>query len=304
MGLLSEKAIAISGAGAGLGRAYAEAMALEGGRIFALDIDEAGLVETQSRITTTGGEIVARPGSIGSWNGGIELVEGCLEAFGQIDVLVNNAGNLRQDEVWDLKEQDVDDLYAVLCKGVIAAGHRASLAMKERRSGVILNVTSRAAYGSYGRGVYAGFKAAVASLTYTWALELAPFDVRVNAISPSANTAMMAANIRFPVGGMGVVSGPRPRRTGGAAEVAPLAVFLASDEAAGITGQVIALGGDLLALVAHPKDIRSTFKPGGWSVADLITYFRTTAGGELEPVGIGSTTYPWPDGLPATRQKP
>src|SRR6185503_13251801 len=99
---------------------------------------------------------------------------------------VSNAGILRQDEVWDLKETDLDDLYAVLLKGVVAAGSRAAQAMKAQRAGCILNVTSRAAYGSYGRSLYAAMKGAVSALTYSWALELAPFGVRVNAISPSA----------------------------------------------------------------------------------------------------------------------
>jgi 3-oxoacyl-[acyl-carrier protein] reductase len=297
LGFLDNKVVAITGASSGLGRAYAEAMAAEGARLLLNDVDTNALAESAAAAAATAARVERWAGSVGSWSGGERLVEACLEAYGRIDVLVSNAGILRQDEVWDLKEADLDDLYNVLLKGVVAAGSRAAREMKSQRAGCILNVTSRAAYGSYGRSLYAALKGAVASLTYSWALELAPYGVRVNALSPSAQTAMMAANTRFAVGGTAPTKGTAPRRTGTAAEVAPLAVYLASDEGAWVTGQAIALGGDLLALVAHPKDMRQTFKPGGWSVADLVAYFRSTAGGRLEPVGIGSAAYPWPDGL-------
>src|SRR5437899_13100133 len=101
-------------------------MAAEGARLLLNDVDATALAETAAAIAEIGARVESWAGSVGTWSGGERVVEACVEAYGRIDVLVSNAGILRQDEVWDLKEADLDDLYNVLLKGVVAAGGRAA----------------------------------------------------------------------------------------------------------------------------------------------------------------------------------
>ncbi len=300
MGLLDGKNAVVTGAGRGIGRAYALALAQEGANAVVNDVDGAEAEKVVQEIAALGRKAVADSSSVADFNQAEALIQKCLDSFGRIDILVNNAGILRDRMSWNMSEEEWDAVIAVHLKGTFNCARHAMTHMRAQQSGVIINVTSGAHYGNTGQCNYAAAKGGIASLTYTWAMELARYGVRVNCISPSARTRMTdsipdAARQLRATQGLG--AGPVQPRRGEPEEVAPLAVWLASDQANWVTGQIFGLGGDRFCLVAHPKDINISFKPGGWSVQDILQYARATAASALEPVGIGASTYQWYDGV-------
>ena len=300
MGLLDGKNAVVTGAGRGIGRAYALAMAREGANVVVNDMDVEEAEKVVKEIEGLGAKAVADGNSVASWSGAEAMIQKCVDTFGRIDVLLNNAGILRDRMSWNMSEEEFDAVIAVHLKGTFNCARHAMVHMRAQQSGSIINVTSIAHYGNTGQSNYAAAKGGIASLTYTWAMELSRYGVRVNCISPGARTRMTdsipdaARQLRSAQGLREEPTGPR---LGEPEEVAPLAVWLASDQANWVTGQIFGLNGDKFNLVAHPKDINISFKPGGWSVQDIVQYARTTVASSLEPVGIGVRTYQWYDGV-------
>jgi NAD(P)-dependent dehydrogenase (short-subunit alcohol dehydrogenase family) len=298
MGRLDGKAVVVTGAGGTLGRAYALALAREGARIVANDLREAEAHAVAEEIEAAGGAAVVETTRVESWAGGERIIGTCLEHFGRIDGLITSAHRTRLGPIWELEEKSLDRTLDVQVKGHFACVHHAARAMREQGSGSILTVTSRALNGLPSGSTYAAAKGAIMSATFSWALELAESGVRVNAINP---TAMLDAgeparhmqwHWEFTVEDQGW-TGPVPA----AETVAPLAVYLMSDDADWITGQVLFLSGDTLALLRHPREERFAFRPEGWSLEDLRLYFRETIGAQLEMPGMGVPRYRWYDGV-------
>ena len=305
MGLLDGKNAVITGAGRGIGRAYALAMAKEGANVVVNDVDGEEAEKVVKEIEALGQKAVADTGSVTNFAQAEALIQKCVDSFGRIDILLNNAGILRDRMSWNMSEEEWDAVIAVHMKGTFNCARHAMVHMRAQQSGSIINVTSGAHYGNTGQSNYAAAKGGIASVTYTWAMELARYGVRVNAISPGARTRMTdsipdaAAQLRASQGLRATADRPR---LGEPEEVAPLAVWLASDESSWVSGQMFGLNGDRFCLVAHPKDINAAFKPGGWSVEDLVRHARTTAAASLEPVGSGARVYQWYDGVKPRQQ--
>ena len=300
MALLEGKNGVVTGAARGLGRAYAMAMAAAGAKVVINDIDLDEAEKVVGEIKAAGGEAVADNHNIVAFSEAEQLIQRCVDSFGRIDFVLNNAGILRDRMSWNMSQEEWEQVFAVHCTGTFNCGRHAMTHMRAQQSGSIINVTSGSQYGNTGQSNYAAAKGAISSVTYTWALELSRYGVRVNAISPTARTRMTAS---VPEGarqlraarGMGVDQ-TADIRMGEPEQVAPLAVYLASDEAYWISGQVIALGGEQLALVAHPKEAKVAIKPGGWSVEDIVKYFRSAVGTQLEPCGR-QPYYQWYEGV-------
>jgi 3-oxoacyl-[acyl-carrier protein] reductase len=152
--------------------------------------------------------------------------------------------------------------------------------------GAIVNTTSAAHFGNFGQANYSAAKGGIASLTYTLAIELARYGIRVNAISPLGTTRMSAAV-------MGDSKAPfiDPTLNG------PMVAFLCSDEADYITGQIFGTGGDRIVLLEQPKYGHRMIKAGGWSVDDIRQHFKNNLGNALEPVGLFKSPYPFYGGV-------
>jgi NAD(P)-dependent dehydrogenase (short-subunit alcohol dehydrogenase family) len=305
MGLLDGKNAVVTGAGRGIGRAYSLAMAKEGANVVVNDVDGEEAEKVVKEIEALGQKAVADTGSVADYAQAEALIQKCVDSFGRIDILLNNAGILRDRMSWNMSEEEWDAVIAVHLKGTFNCARHAMVHMRAQQGGTIINVTSGAHYGNTGQSNYAAAKGGIASATYTWAMELARYGVRVNCISPSARTRMTdsipdaAAQLRA---SQGLGRGPAQPRRGEPEEVAPLAVWLASDETSNVSGQIFYLGGDKFALVSHPKDVHISIKPGGWTVQDIVQHVRVMAGSALEPVGIGATTYQWYDGVKPRQQ--
>jgi 3-oxoacyl-[acyl-carrier protein] reductase len=293
MGMLDGKVAAVTGAGNGLGLAYAQALGAAGAGVVCSDIDGEAARRVADEITASGGAAVGRNDDVGRWASGDELVAAAVEAFGKLDVLVNNAGVLRDRMMWNLTEADLDSVYRVHVKGTFACGIALARHLRQRGAGgSIINVTSAAHQGHAGQSNYSAMKGAIASLTYTWALELARFGIRVNAISPMAWTAMTQT-----VTGDEDAQRRMAERLGSPDLVAPMVVYLASDDASWISGQIIGACNERISLLLHPREVRQAYCLGGWTPETLAARFRSSTGAVLEPCGSTSAQYAWYDGI-------
>ncbi|ASR36292.1 hypothetical protein BAY61_16200 [Prauserella marina] len=277
---LSGKAVVITGAGRGLGEAYARAVAAEGASVVVNDLDAELADEVAACIVGAGGTAVAHPCDVSEWDQAAALVERCVTEFGTIDGLVNNAGYfslaLPQEQRQEALRRTVD----VNLVGTAACGVHALRHMIGRGTGVVLNVTSGEQMGKTASAIYGATKAAVATLTYSWAEDVREHGVRVNAVSPNAHTAMAAVYARYRGEAGAQNTGIAP------ATNAPLVVYLLSELSAAVTGQVVRLAGDELMLCTHPAVLDPVLHSAEWTVEAIAEAFDRDLTGRQQPSGV------------------
>lgn len=269
-GYLAGKAVVVTGAGRGLGAAYARLAAAEGARVVVNDVDGAAAREVAAGI---GAAAIADYSDISTWDGAGTLVSRCREAFGAIDGLVNNAGIFRLADPFTQDPEEFRAVVEVNLLGTAYCGLHAIRAMAEQGGGSIVNVTSGSHTGYAGVGAYGASKGGVASLTYCWAADLAGTPVRVNAVSPNAHTRMAEAYEAYlgeRARGQNIGKPPEDN--------APAVVFLLSDAAAGITGQVVRVDGAELSLMSRPAVRPALVRMAEPSVAAVAAAFAGESG--------------------------
>jgi 3-oxoacyl-[acyl-carrier protein] reductase len=264
---LDGRAAIVTGAGNGLGRAEALALAAAGARVVLNDLPGDAVQAVATEITGAGGEAIVSSGDIGEWATGQQLVAAAVEAYGRLDILVNNAGVLRDRMVFSMSEQEWDQVLRTHLRGHFITTRFATAhwraASKQAGGpvyGSIINTSSEAfLLGSAGQPNYAAAKAGITALTVTTARSCARYGVRANAICPRARTAMTAELM----GGApaGEVDPLAPEH------VAPLVVYLASPAAAGINGEVFVVHGGVAAVMEPPR-IRATVLAADHGSAD------------------------------------
>jgi NAD(P)-dependent dehydrogenase (short-subunit alcohol dehydrogenase family) len=264
-GTLDGKAMVVTGAGAGLGRAYALDLAACGAAVVVNDVDGPAADAVASAIVDTGGRAVADHHTVADPLEAAAIVDGAVGTFGRLDGLVNNAGVFYLAAPQDDDPTRATDMVAINLLGTIYCGLAAIRHMVAGGGGAIVNDTSGAQSGMSRRGVYGATKGATASLTYSWAMDLHPHGVRVNAVSPIARTAMVAYGA--PLGERGTDIPP--------AHVAPLVSYLMSDAAAGVTGRVIRLEGPELSVLSRPGAQRRVARSDGWDHAGIAAVLPT-----------------------------
>jgi NAD(P)-dependent dehydrogenase (short-subunit alcohol dehydrogenase family) len=289
---LAGKVVVITGAAKGLGRAYAVNCASAGARVVINDIDEEAAALVAGQITDSGGEALVHIDDISAHGVAVELARVTVATFGRIDGLVNNAGIRPEGAAWSEEPERVRRAVEINLLGALLCGIEVFKVMREQGSGSVINVSSRAQSGVPQSATYSATKGALASLTYSWALDMLPHGVRVNAVAPQAGG---TATRRLATTREGE---PLPE------EMAPLVAYLLSDRSRRVTGQVIRLGRSEppyldLALMSHPSTTHSYANPAGWSVEALAHFFDTALGAELEPFGAipVSTAYRVVDGV-------
>ena len=264
---LDGKVAVVTGAARGLGRAYAEALAAAGAKVVVNDLDGA-----EDVAEAIGG--VAAPGAVGSTETAEALVARAVEAYGRLDVMVTNAGVLRDKVLWKMTDEDFDLVVQTHLRGTFTCARAAALRVREQGEGgrIIVVGSPAGQYGNFGQTNYAAAKAGIVAFARTWAMELARAKVTVNAVVPTAWTQMTASiPIYEPLIGRDEFP-PEVRREhalGRPEDCAPLVVYLASEAAAGVTGQAIGIGGDRLSLYSHPAEVAHELRDGGWT-ADAI----------------------------------
>jgi len=255
---LAGKAIVITGAGRGLGRAFAEAIVAAGGGVVVNDIDADLAAEVAAELRESGGRAVPSGASVASWEQSAALIDACVQAFGRVDGLVNNAGMFHTRSPLQQQERELRDIVEVNVLGAMFAGIHAMRAMGPTGGGAIVNIGSEAMFGYSMMGAYATTKGAIASLTYAWSHHLRETGVRVNAVAPNAQTRMTP---------FGPDGNPLPRPA--ASSVAPLVVHLLSDDAAAINGRILKFNGTTLAPVIPAMLSEESVRRDSWTVADV-----------------------------------
>lgn len=290
MGLLDGRAAVVTGGGRGIGRGHCVHLAAQGAAVVVNDVDVAEAQNVVDEISAAGGKALANGDDIGTRAGARALIGACVDAFGGIHAMVNNAGNSKDRSFLKMSDEEFQDVLRVHVYGTFACAQEAALRMKEQGTGgSIVNTVSAAHFGNFGQTNYAGSKGAIASMTYTWAVELARAGIRVNAISPLATTRMSAS---AKVDGKAVDAPFFDPVVNGA-----FVAWLCSDDAAWVTGQIFGTGGDRVVLLEQPRYGTAMFKEGGWDVDDLRKHMKPFFGGRLEPFGLMKPPYAFYDGV-------
>ena len=256
--VLTDQVALVTGAGQGIGKATALALAQEGADVAVADINGQAAEVTSSEITALGRRSLALPADVGNLQDIDRMVRQTIATFGPIDILVNNAGVTRRAYIMDLTEEDWDRIHRVNAKGVFFCLQRVAREMLPRRSGRIINIASIAGKGYAGtsNAAYAASKGAVISLTKIAAQQLAQHNINVNAICPGVTrTALSEANLRIRAQEENITLEEMARRRAQAIplgrpnepeDIAAMAVFLASPGARNITGQSFNVDGGII----------------------------------------------------------
>jgi len=304
----------VTGAGRGIGREVALLLAQEGASVVVNDpgvnVDGTGqdagpadkLVQD---IHGAGGTAVANHDSVSDLADGENMIKQCVEAFGRIDILINVAGILRDRMVFNMTEEEWDAVIAVHLKGHYNTIRPASVLMRQQRYGRIVNFSSISGLrGNSGQANYGAAKAGIAGLTRVVARDLGRYGVTCNAIAPVAQTRMIAA---IPEAGRQVraqrgiaPTTPEHLVEPTAEHVAPMTVYLCTDEAWNINGKIFHVAGGDVSLAAEEMPVRQISKAGKWEVEELLSLVPSHL-----MVGVENPAPPPPDldipGRPASQ---
>jgi NAD(P)-dependent dehydrogenase (short-subunit alcohol dehydrogenase family) len=292
MATIAGKRVIVTGAGKGLGRAYARGLVQRGARVALIDLDAAAVQAVADEIQRADGEAYPLVADVGDRAAAQGAIADGAARLGGIDALINNAGILRDDFLGDVSEADWQAIVATHLSGTLWCT-QAAVPLMQGTGGAIVNTTSRAQHGNPGRSTYAAVKAGIAGFTYSWALELAAMRIRVNAVAPQAATQMAGAKVDSlgrPMANVGA-SGPPPEA------VVPLVCYLISDAADWVSGQVFFAGGSVLGLVGQPALLQRAVQTDLWT--DETVQRQIEAGWKemFPPIGIGDLPYPWYGGV-------
>jgi len=291
------KTVIVTGAGRGIGRDIALAMARHGARVVVNDLGvtvagdpegESPARATVADIVAAGGQAVANEDSVADWDGAQRLVAQAVAAFGGLDVVVNNAGIIKEVAFQDTSAVDFDRTVKVHLYGSFYVARAAAAAFIAQKSGAYIHMTSSTGMiGRRGLSAYAAAKMGVVGLMRSIALDMAAHGVRSNCISPAAATRMS------PKRGSAEKDEAFAARVRGD-QVAPLALFLASDAAAEINGQIIGVRGNELYLYSQPRPVRTLHRAEGWTVEALEAQFLPAWGKSLVPLEETQDVFAWP----------
>jgi len=270
--MLAGKVAVVTGAGGGIGREIALAMAAEGARVVVNDIGARLTGETSGEnaadkvvgeIRAAGGEAAASSESVASWDSANRIVQCALDTFGRIDAVVNNAGNLRDRIFHKLTEDEWRSVVAVHLDGTFFVSRAAADHFRQQNGGAYVHMTSTSGLiGNFGQANYSAAKLGIAALSKSIALDMARYNVRSNCIAPFAWSRMTSS---IPSNTPQEKERVEKLKKMEARKVAPMAVYLASDASSAVTGQIFAVRANEIMLMSQPRPLRSVHHDGGWT---------------------------------------
>jgi len=308
---LKGKVAIVTGAGRGIGRGEALLLAAEGAAVVVNDPgvnpdgtghDNGPADQVAAEIRARGGQAVANYGDVSSFPDGQAMVQQALDAFGRLDIVVNNAGILRDRMLYNMSEEEWDAVIAVHLKGHFNVTRHACVIFRQQRSGRIINTSSRAGLGNMGQANYSAAKEGIVGFTRTVARDMGRYGVTCNCIRPGAGTRLTVSAEMATAAQRAAATGLTPTtRLAGITElaqippetIAPLVVYLATDEARYINGRIFYVRGREIGLYPEPEPIRSIWAPGEmWTLDELAAQVPQSLGlgliNEWAPAEAGS----------------
>jgi NAD(P)-dependent dehydrogenase (short-subunit alcohol dehydrogenase family) len=298
--LLVGKVAVVTGAGGGIGREIAVAMARAGADVLIADIgaslggegrSTSPAEQTKAIITQQGGRAAICTESVSEWTSAQRIVQAALDAFGRIDIVVNNAGILRDVIFHKMSPKDWLDVVDVHLNGSFFVSRAAADHFRAQESGAYVHMTSTSGLiGNFGQANYSAAKLAITALSKSIALDMARYNVRSNCIAPFAWSRMTSS-----------IPADTPEQKARVAKLqqmtpdknAPLAVFLASDAAKGVSGQVFATRMNEIFLMSQSRPLRSVHRSGGWTPDGIATHAAPALKPWLVPLDRSADVFSW-----------
>ena len=299
-GVVAGKVAIVTGGGRGIGRAIAQLMAKEGARVVVADVgaaidgsgaDKGPAQAVADEIKAAGGEAVASTLSITDPANADKIVGSALDAFGRVDILVNNAGILRDRFFHKMSVADWSEVLAVHLNGSFYMSVACARRFREQGSGAFVHMTSTSGLiGNYGQANYAAAKLGLVGLSRGIALDLARFGVRSNCVAPFAWSRMIEA---IPAENELMKAEVERTRALKPEHIAPLVVYLASDQAKDVTGQIFGVRRNEIYLFNQPRPVRTLKQPAGWTPETIAAAARAELGDALTPLEGTSEYFNW-----------
>lgn len=298
--VLEDKVVVVTGAGRGIGRGFAMLAAQHGAKVIVNDLgsavtgegkDEKVAEQVVREIKQAGGEAVASTDSVAEYKSAERIVEQAVATYGRIDGVINNAGILRDRIFHKMTPEEFDAVMKVHLYGAFNVSRAAATYFRKQESGAYVHMTSGSGlYGNFGQANYSAAKLGICGLSRSIALEMSRFRVRSNCIGPSAfsrmieaiptNTPEQAAHVE------------KRRKTMSPDRIAPMAVFLLSDLAKDVNGQIFSVRANEIYLVSQPRPIRSAHNSEGWTPASIAEFVLPSFKSALVPLDRGRDVLP------------
>lgn len=303
-GMLEGKVVVVTGAGGGIGRDFALAMAAEGAKVVVNDLgtsingegSSSAVAElVVSEIRAAGGKAIASTDSVSEWSSAQRIVQAALDNFGRIDAIVNNAGILRDRFFFNMSLEEWKAVIDVHLNGSFYVSRAAATYFKSEGRGAYVHITSTSGLiGNLGQANYSAAKLGIVGLSKSIALDMQKYGVRSNCIAPFAYSRMIGAIPTETPDQVARVEGLKKMET---AKIAPLAVYLVSDEASDVSGQIFAVRANEIFLFSHSRPVRSVHRAmpegQGWTPQSVASHCMPALRGSFTPLNRTQDIFTW-----------
>ena len=298
--MVKDKVIVVTGAGGGIGRDFALAFAAAGAKVVVNDLGTSVAGEGTStgpaqkvvdEIRAKGGEAVASADSVADWESANRIVKAAIDAFGHLDAVVNNAGILRDRFFFNMSIEEWRAVIDVHLNGAFYVSRAAAPYFKSQNSGSYVHMTSTSGLiGNLGQANYSAAKLGIVGLSKSIALDMARFNVRSNCIAPFAWSRMIGS---IPTETPEQKARVEKMKIMETSKIAPLAVFLASGAAEGVSGQIFAVRANELFLMSQSRPVRSVHRAGGWTPEDIAAHGMPALRSSFFPLDRTQDVFTW-----------
>ncbi|MGE4239170.1 SDR family NAD(P)-dependent oxidoreductase [Ramlibacter sp.] len=298
--MMKGKVAIVTGAGGGIGREIALAMAAEGAKVVVNDIgtsttgegaDKGPAQKVVDEIESRGGQAVASTDSVANWDGASGIVKTAIEKFGRVDAVVNNAGILRDRMFFKMNPEEWQAVIDVHLSGAFYVSRAAATYFREQESGAYVHMTSSTGLiGNVGQANYGAAKGGIVSLSKVIALDMARHNVRSNIICPFAWSRMTGS---IPTDTPESKARVEKTKLMQAAQIAPMAVFLCTDAAKEVNAQVFAVRANEIMLMSQPRPVRSVHHAGGWTPQAIADHALPALKPGFYGLDVSGTVFTW-----------
>jgi NAD(P)-dependent dehydrogenase (short-subunit alcohol dehydrogenase family) len=297
---LEGRVVIVTGAGGGIGRDFALAMAAAGAKVLVNDLgtsvrgegkDTGPAQKVVDEIRAAGGTAAANTDSVADWESAHRIVQSAIDAFGRVDVVINNAGILRDRFFFNMSVEEWRAVIDVHLNGSFYVSRAAAPHFKSQESGCYVHMTSTSGLvGNLGQANYAAAKLGIVGLSKSIALDMAKYGVRSNCISPFAWSRMIGSIPTETAEQQARVEKLKSMET---AKIAPLAVFLSSDEAKEVTGQIFAVRANEIFLMSQSRPLRSVHRAEGWTAETIASHAIPSLKQHFYPLHRSQDVFSW-----------